>query len=150
MANLRNVILCDIDHTIANSFWRDPMILEKDWDAYHQAGANDAPVNDMVTLLQELEMRGHFEIIGLTARPEKWRQLTISWMLKHHVPIREVLMRDDNAFRPAPEIKLELARARFGSELKERVAFIIDDRDDIVSAFRAEGITVLQCYARKD
>lgn len=143
----RSTILIDVDHTISNAFWRDAMI-GGPWDEYHAASFDDKPIEDIVRLLTALSLDGN-EIVGITARPEKWRQLTMSWLLRNNVPMDELLMRPDDAFRPSAEIKMELAKARFKS-LKDQVAFIMDDRDDVIAAFRAEGITCLQVFARKD
>lgn len=144
---MRKTILVDIDHTISNSFWRDSMMGNRDWDAYHSASVDDKPIPDTIDMLCALQVQG-YKIIGITARPEKWRDLTMKWLIRHLVCMDELLMRPDDSFRPAPEIKMELVAKRFGDNLCEEVAFIMDDRDDIATAFKGCGITVLQVHAR--
>lgn len=146
---MRDVILLDIDHTIADAFWRDPMI-GGSWDEYHSASASDKPISDVVDMVVALGSSG-FTIIGLTARPEKWRKLTMEWLISHQVPMDELLMRDASDFRPSREMKPALALARFGGHygLTNTVAFIIDDREDVCAAFRGLGVTALQTYARR-
>lgn len=147
----RRFILCDIDHVLSNAFWRDPMIGgEGGWDAYHQASEDDEPCHDMVEAINAFYASA-FETIGLTARPEKWRELTMRWMVKHEVNLTNILMRADTNFRPAPELKMELALDFFGGEeaMRENVMMVLDDRDDVTEAFRAIGITVLQVHARR-
>lgn len=142
-------ILCDIDHTLSAAFTRDHMIGgEGGWDAYHAESIHDLPIIDVIEMVRALWFQG-YEIIGMTARPAKWRAMTLTWMIKHQVPMDELLMRPDTAFHPAPEIKVALAKERFGDKLKEQVAFIIDDREDVCAAFRELGITALQCYGRQ-
>lgn len=143
----RRHILCDIDHTLSNAFWRDHMIGGA-WDDYHAASVKDEPLHDVVKLIKAMHRSGAV-IIGLTARPEKWRKVTLDWLIKHNVPIDELLMRGDTAYHPAPEIKLKLVAERFTSP-KDEVAFIIDDRDDVVMAFKELGITALQVHGRKE
>jgi hypothetical protein len=142
-----NYILCDIDHTISNAFPRDNLIGgEGGWDAYHSASEADEPIDEMVRMINALQEQG-FVIVAITARPEKWRQLTLSWLVRHNVRIDELLMRPEAEFRPAPEIKVDLAKKRFGEELNALVAFVLDDRDDVCAAFRTLGITALQVHA---
>lgn len=88
-------------------------------------------------------------IVAITARPEKWRALTAAWLTKHRIPVDEILMRADDAFRPSVAMKLELAAARFPN-LRDEVLMLIEDRADVCDAFRALGITVLQVHARRD
>lgn len=140
----RNVVLCDIDHTISDAFWRDNMIGGPGgWDAYHACSVDDAPLNDMIDLINTLQPT--YRLIGLTARPEKWRKLTMDWLLRHGVMLDGLLMRADDAFHPAPALKTELVLSKFN--LNE-IAFILDDREDVIAAFRALGVTALQVHAR--
>lgn len=144
----RKYILVDVDHTLANSFWRDDMI--GDWDAYHAASSEDEPLQDAVGLINSLHGAG-YTIIGLTARPEKWRQITMEWLIKHFISMDELLMRPDEAYHPAPEIKMALALKRFDDKanLKAQVAIVIDDREDVIEAFRALGVTAMQIFGRR-
>lgn len=141
----RNVVLVDIDHVISAAWPRDPMIGNVSWDEYHAASSADLPVRDIVQLLQRL--KEHYKIVAITARPEKWRQLSMAWMVKHKVPVDELLMRPDNAFRPAPQIKLELVNERFPD--KDEIAFLLDNREDVVAAFYSIGVTCMQVFGRR-
>lgn len=145
----RRTILIDVDHSISNAFWRDPMIGANDWNEYHAASIGDEPIWDTLYLLRALS-DDDYNIVALTARPEKWRQLTMSWMHKFAVPVDELLMRADENYRSAPELKLELVAARFGDRIKDEVAFMIDDREDVIDAMRGLGISCMQIFARKD
>lgn len=144
--NVRKVILVDIDHTISNAFHRDHMI-GGEWDAYHEASINDEPVHDIVNLLRSLAT--DYELLGITARPEKWRQLTFRWFIKHSIPIDAILMRPNDCYDPSPVLKMKLALQAYKA-LKEHIAFVLEDRDDVCAAFREAGVTVLQVHARRD
>jgi hypothetical protein len=61
----------------------------------------------------------------------------------------ELLMRPDEAFHPAPEIKLALVQERFGDKIADEVAFLLEDREDVCEAFQALGITTLQVRGRQ-
>lgn len=143
----RNYVLVDIDHTISNSFWRDGMIGgEGGWDAYHAASKDDKPIYEIVRLVWGLKSSG-FIIYGLTARPEKWRKLTMEWLVRNNIQLDDILMRPDTAYHPAPEIKLKLVQERF--ENIDEIAMVLDDRDDVVAAFKALGVTAIQVHGRR-
>jgi hypothetical protein len=136
------IILVDIDHTIANSFWRDHMIGSATWDEYHAASRDDKPYRNMISLINSLSSMGNW-IIALTGRTEKFRQLTLNWFIKHHIDIDELLMRPDDVFLKNAEMKVKLVQDRFDGNFKD-INFIIDDNEDTVLEFFKLGITTLQ------
>jgi hypothetical protein len=122
--------------------------VDVNWDDYHTAGANDYPIHDVVAMVNSLHACGWW-IIGLTAIPDKFRQLTMTWLINHFIAMDELLMRPDEAFHPAPEIKLALVQERFGDKIADEVAFLLEDREDVCEAFQALGITTLQVRGRQ-
>src|SRR5260370_31845664 len=104
------VILNDIDHVLADAFWRDPMIGTSSWDDYHAASIDDQPIQFIVDLVNLFWFTGQFEIVAITARPEKWRRLTMQWLLRHVIKIDDLLMRPDESFRLSAEMKVKLAK----------------------------------------
>jgi hypothetical protein len=141
-------LLIDIDHTLSDAFWRDGMIGSTSWDEYHTASQYDKPFDVMVDMVDAL--RSKFTIVGITARPEKWRAASLKWMIDHGIYLDELLMRPDEAFHPAPEIKIRLVQERFKESLLDEAVCIIDDRDDVIAAFRGIGIKIaLQCFAKE-
>jgi hypothetical protein len=148
---VKKYVLIDIDHTLSDAAWRDNLIGgEGGWDAYHEASVDDKPATDVIALLTALNYIG-FVSVGITARPAKWRQLTYQYLLKHEIILDFLLMRPDDAYHPAPDIKEKLAQEFFEPHggLKGNVLFIIDDRDDVVARFKALGITALQAHIRR-
>lgn len=147
----RLTVLVDIDHTLSAAWHRDSMIGgEGGWDAYHSASPADEPIHDVMMMINALHSQG-WTIIGLTARPEKWRRLTMDWLVNHFIKMDELLMRPDEAFHPAPEIKVQLVLEHFGSQeaMQSKVAFLIEDREDVCEAFHQLGITTLQVKGRQ-
>lgn len=147
---MKPVILCDIDHSIADSFWRDPImnVPRPDWDEYHAASIGDKPIEATVRLLRALHRSGWL-IVGFTARPAKWQKLSNEWLYKWTIPMHEMLMRPDDNFRPATELKMELVIKRFGPDFAEVVTLMLEDREDVTAMFRAAGVTVLQVHAAR-
>lgn len=141
------IILCDIDHTLSDAAWRDHLINAEDWDTYHAAGKKDRPIRPLCRLVRGMAERAA-TIVGVTSRPEKWRRQTMDWCLRYGITLHSLLMRPEGDYRTSPELKLGLVKEYFPnwSSLKHDI-LVMDDRDDVCAAFRAEGFTVLQCYA---
>ena len=136
------IILTDLDHTLCASWRRDDMIGVASWDEYHADAEHDEAVGATCELIRSLHHSGHV-IIGLTSRPEKWRELTLSWLMKHEVFLDDLMMRAEDDFRPSPELKLGLAEEFFNGDLS-KIDMLIEDREDVITTFRAEGVTCIQ------
>jgi uncharacterized HAD superfamily protein len=135
-------ILLDVDHTISNSFWRDPMIGSATWDEYHAASIDDKPFKKVVTLINSLAAM-NYNIIVVTGRNEKFRALTLKWFLKNQVHIDEMLMRPNDVFLKNAEMKTQLINERFGSNYNN-IQFALEDNEDACIAYMNLGITSLQ------
>lgn len=151
---MTNILLLDIDHTISDAAWRDEMMASGDWEAYHLAGREDKPVAEISELIKTLSTSDYetWQIICVTARPEKWRTQTMQWFIRHRIPVDEILMRPDLAFRSAFIIKTELLKTRFGENLEELHGchvLAIDDNEKAIEAFRGLGITTLHIAVAK-
>ena len=134
------IVFTDIDHTISNAWWRDHLLGE--WDEYHRLGAEDKPIDETIAMIESL-YRDDWYIVGLTARPDKWRQQTMSWCLKHSVMIDELIMRPEKNFQGAAEFKLEVIKQFCHDHLTDELILILDDRDDVIAAVKA----TIKCIA---
>jgi len=150
MTSSRDTILIDIDHTLSSAFHRDEMIGHVSWDDYHTASLHDEPLEDIAFLARVLHGHG-CKIVAMTARPEKFRQITMRWLVQEAIPVSELLMRDNDDFSPEAKMKIQLAISHFGSEdaIRENVAFVVDDREDVVGVFQAIGVTGFQVFPRR-
>lgn len=139
-------IICDIDHTISDAAWRDPLL--GNWDEYYIEAYLDKPITEVIDLVNYY---GQFQaVVCLTARPERWRKLTLSWLVKHSVMFHDLLMRPDNNHEPSAILKPKMALTYFGDDIITKVDLVIDDREDVLSAFRALGLTTLQVTAGRN
>lgn len=151
------ILLLDIDHTISDAAWRDDMLANRDWDAYHLAGKGDKPIQEICQMVRDLhfdnlgESEG-WEVVGLTARPEKWRNQTMKWLVEFDIPINLLLMRPDNDYSSAGESKVKLLKQFAGENLaglEGAHVLLIDDNDKVIEAMRALNITTLQISVAK-
>lgn len=139
------ILLTDIDHTLSDAFWRDELIGQ--WDEYHEAAAKDKLIEPTAKLLAVVREAG-WSVVGLTTRPEKWRSLTMKWLLHHNVQMDELIMRPNDDYRPSAESKLAIAKERF-PDLSAGGYLLLEDRDDVIAAFKGAGVIVYQVHAGK-
>lgn len=135
------IVIADLDHTVCDAAWRDPLIGK--WDEYYDAQKDDKPIEYVLDILKALHAHGHL-IYAVTARPEYTRNSTLLWLAKHEAPIENVFMREKDDHRPSTQVKCDIVREHF---IIEEVAFVLEDRDDCTAAYREMGLNVLQvCF----
>lgn len=118
----------------------------KDWVAFHADDeiAKDTPYSRMVDLVWFLLEAGH-NILFITGRGTESGIATEEWLYKHFQFFRtstrcHLFMRQGADHRPDTEIKKEILDLL----PKNRIAYVLEDRDRVVEMYRAEGLTVLQ------
>ena len=152
---MRNIIVCDLDGTLANCEHRvhhvqktDGAGLKRkpDWDAFY-AGVREDTVNAPVLHVLDKFMfyeGAIYDIIFCSGRPERCRVDTEWWIeTKTNVPSDDykLLMRKDGDFRADYIVKQEILDAHID---KDRVLFVLDDRQQVVDMWRRNGLTCFQ------
>lgn len=145
----KSIVLVDIDHTLSDAFHRDPMIGTVPWDEYHGAADKDDPAQEIGVLIRAMMVQ-RLTIVGLTGRPEKWRDLTIKWLIRHDLPLDDLLMRPDDDYRKAGLVKVDLVKKTYGENWHDKVLCIIDDNEGVIETFRGENVTCLQIFNRRN
>lgn len=138
-------VIFDLDGTLANNEHRQHFLSTspKQWDAFFEAMNKDEPNANIVELYKTLVASKAYEVIIFTARPERYRSATLAWLQKFSIPCTSMYMRRDGDYRADAEIKAEMLKL-LGIE-PSNVAFIVDDRAQVVRMWRDLGITCLQC-----
>jgi hypothetical protein len=126
-------------HLLPHTFRSNPRPL--DYTAYHALCGEDAPINHHA-LHERIDTH---RIVFITARPEACRKATESWLrLAHTLSPREydLLMRPAGDLRPSPGLKVDLfERAYGGVAAWQFVDVAYDDRQDVLFAYAAKGVT---------
>lgn len=146
---MHRIVLVDLDHTLSNAFWRDPMIGIVPWDNYHSESIKDEPAHDFVKFISIFFKSKKYDLIGLTSRPEKFRALTMKWLSVHSIHLDDLWMRPDNDYRSAGTVKIELCKDNLGENWKDNIICLIDDNEKVIESFRGEGITCLQIFNKR-
>lgn len=113
----------------------------KDWNSFYADCFNDAPIYPIVELVNTLYQAG-YRIIFCTGRRESVRNKTEAGLLNVGLPYSAVLMRKDGDVRSDVIVKPELLR-NAGLDFRD-IAYIIEDRNCLVTEWRRLGLTVLQ------
>lgn len=141
---MKNIVV-DIDGTIASVRGRLKYLLreKKDWDAFYEHCNEDATIEDMCRLVEDLWKLG-YHIVFCTGRGESVREKTKKW-IKQYVAIGwdyDLLMRKDGDWRHDTEVKPELLQNANIAPCD--VFFILEDRDSMVAKWRELGYRCLQ------
>lgn len=148
---MKNIIICDLDGTLCDIEHRRVHVTEKpkDWKAFFDGMENDT-VNEAVMSVLDMWIGNSDEdadimneVIFCTGRPEKYRAATEAWLDEHYgIPItgRQLHMRKDGDYRPDDIVKEEILNTNID---KDRVFFVLDDRQQVVDMWRRNG---LQCF----
>lgn len=123
-------------------------ISKKNWKAFFSNVKADKPIKPIVDMIDNLAR--YYNILFVTGRDTSIAKDTEDWLNKHFsedyqgesMPYyTHLFMRNSGDSRPDYEIKAEIL------ELlpKARIAFVLEDRQQVVDMYRKEGLTVLQC-----
>lgn len=134
------IIICDIDGTVSCPAHRLHHIIgeKKDWDAFYAEAYLDTPYIDIISLVRSLPAPVYF----VTGRKETIRKQTMRWLEDHMLVPTLLLMRAEDDRREDFEVKLNHLD-RIGVT-PEHVWFVLEDRDQVVKAYRERGFRVLQ------
>lgn len=136
----RGVVIVDLDNCISDDKWRVPLICaEKDlhdperYYKYHSKCGFDDAKNEWL-------WRGvDYDVIIFTSRPDDYRSETLEWLKANGVKHKGLYMRPAKNFAPCVELKRTFLRNAAYFYGRERILKCVDDRDDVLEMYAAEG-----------
>ena len=136
-------VIFDIDGTLANIDHRKHFILDREtnWQKFFDEAINDGVYADVAALADTLH-NCKFPILLVSGRPDSHRTITEEWLRNNFIEHEELHMRKAGDYRQDSVVKKEILAG-----LRERyhIWFVVDDRQQVVDMWRAEGLTCLQC-----
>ena len=137
---MANIILCDIDGTIADNSHRQHFLEgKKDWDGFFSELVNDLPIHPIIDKINQ-EQADDKEIVFLTGRPERYRYSTTLWLKEYFNFEFKLLMRKDGDQRNKLEVKKEI----FTHNLENQKIFSVFENDlDLINMWRNLGLNTL-------
>jgi len=166
---MKKALIIDIDSTLANIDHRVHHVLRncdcvpkgyvrtsnfctqkcnsrkpKDWDSFFAEMKDDVP-NLWCKQLIDLYSKNGYEVILVTGRPEKYKDITWDWLGKNRLAefTTELYMRPDEEHDNDDEIKKKIYHDHI--EGVYDVEFVIDDRPKVIRMWRSLGLTCLDC-----
>lgn len=144
----QNFVIVDMDGTLADTSTRvmhvrppdpKPEGWKKNWPAFFKNCDLDEPIRPILDLVTELGMSYH--ILVVSGRPIDLTGIqTEEWLRKWKVPYEFLFMRAGGDGRQDTVIKQEI----LDFLPKDRIAFVLDDRNDVVKMWRDNGLVCLQ------
>ncbi len=137
---MANIILCDIDGTVADNSHRQHFLEgKKDWDGFFSELVNDLPIHPIIDKINQ-EQADDKEIVFLTGRPERYRYSTTLWLKEYFNFEFKLLMRKDGDQRNKLEVKKEI----FTHNLENQKIFSVFENDlDLINMWRNLGLNTL-------
>jgi|SRR5581483_4743625 len=114
---------------------------KKDWNAFFEHCNEDEPIEAVLKWVKALSESKEYEVVIVSGRPmDKAGFKTTTWLEKYGVKYRHIFMRKGGDKRDDTVVKQEILNRL----PKERIAFVIDDRQRVVDMWRANGVKVYQ------
>jgi phosphoglycolate phosphatase-like HAD superfamily hydrolase len=134
----------DVDGTLVNV---DPILsiilnqdrstdsFKRNYDEFHKESINCEPHKNVVNML--LEARKDFDIIIVTARKEKYRNLTSRWLKNNNLTHDALFMRQNEDYREDYAVKKDILEY---VNVYWDVKHAVDDNPSIIELWKENGI----------
>jgi FMN phosphatase YigB (HAD superfamily) len=139
------IYIFDIDGTLADIRHRLHFIKSQtpDWPSFYKACVDDIPIAEVIHVAVALK-KYNATILMITGRVEDIRFETVDWLRDHHIPCDGLYMREDGDHREDSVVKLELLADLREHFSPEEIMGVFEDREQVVKAYRSQGLRVFQ------
>jgi len=134
MLKIDDCIICDIDGTLALRKGRGPF----EWARVGQDSVNK-PIADLVTVYHH---QAGVAVLLVSGRDSVCQPETEQWLAENDIPYTALWMRPAGDTRKDTIVKAEIYKKHIKGQYN--VLFVLDDRDQMVQAWRRLKLTCLQ------
>jgi uncharacterized HAD superfamily protein len=139
----RPIVVFDIDGTVADARHRlhliDGSADHDQWVRFFDAAVDDPPLAEGVARAKQLAET--HDIVWLTARPERIREMTEDWLVQHGLPTGRLLMLPEGEKKLARMFKLDTIR-RLAEE--HEITVVFDDDPRVIALLEDAKIPVVR------
>ncbi len=134
MTSNKNIVICDIDGTVANNDHRQHLLQGfKTWDKFFAHLSEDLPISEVIEFVINLHDEGK-DVVFVTGRPARYEKSTRKWLEKYFNFEIKLFMRKDQDNRNKIEIKKEI----FLENFKPKDIFLVIDNDrDLIKMWQS-------------
>ena len=135
---IKQYIVMDLDGTLADN--RHRLAPGLSWDEANELLDNDGVYVGAKALLIRWQESGG-KVIVLSSRSEAFRERTRKWLADKLIEPDVLILRPNNNYLSDAVLKTHLLDKHFEgrAEAQQAVAFILDDSEAVVTAFRNAG-----------
>lgn len=134
-------IIVGLEGVLCRHEWRHELIDSEGWPEYYKAAERDAPNRTGIEIVNAMQRRGH-HVYCISVRPDQWRMLTVSWLVRHGVMVDTVMLRPDGDWQNDDKVRADwLAIVR---ESASEIFCAIDENEKACNFWRAAGLPTLQ------
>lgn len=139
------IVIFDLDGTLADIKHRRVHLnpTNPDWNSFNSQMSNDIPNAPVVDLYKTLWKSGRYQLIIVSGRSDEYRKFTEQWLSWNEIPFNKLIMRKRHDSRSDHIVKEEILKQI--QSLDKEIAFVVDDRQQVVDMWRKNGIVCLQC-----
>lgn len=145
---MKECVIFDIDGTLADNSARQEILIKdkRAWNKFFEAMGDDKPNEQLVVLYKLITESKQYTMIIVTGRPKQYKEMTEQWLFWNEIAYEYIYMRTTGDYRPDAIVKEEIL---LEIQKEYKVAFVVDDRNSVVSMWRKHGILCLQCADTK-
>lgn len=141
-------IICDVDGTLVDvrsirhhvERPKGAQRFRANFALFHSSSEHSPAFPNVLLLVTELERAG-YSIVVVTAREERWTELTERWLDRHGVRRVELITRRVLDYRSDALVKAEICA---DIQLRYSPRLAIDDRDDILAVWATSSIPTVK------
>jgi len=137
---MERIIICDLDGTLCNCDHRLKFANKKNWDKFNERCIDDTVNSDIANILSNLRSK-ETHIYLVSGRDSNFKDKTIEWLRLNDIYYDKLLMRGAEDYRPDYVVKKEILDNKID---KNKVWFVLDDRQSVVDMWRKSGLRCLQ------
>ena len=134
MTSNKNIVICDIDGTVANNDHRQHLLQGfKTWDKFFARLSEDLPISEVIEFVINLHDEGK-DVVFVTGRPARYEKATRKWLEKYFDFEIKLIMRQDKDKRNKIDVKKEIFLENFKSE---DIFLVIDNDRDLIKMWQS-------------